>query len=503
MTVELLNPKATLATGAISISELDGSPASQSIELLKFSNNAVTLNGDGSASITTGVGGGGDVSSNTALSIIGEVALFADTSGKLVKRSTLTGMLKSAAGVLQSATPGTDYAPITTGTAILKGDGAGGFASTSPGTDYLLPNGNGSQLTNLTKTQVGLSNVDNTTDLNKPISTLTQTALDLKAPKATPSFTGSIRSLLLGNENVVLDARTSPRQITLGVFRIEHTAGISGTRPISLDVACNGFADTHAIDVNYLATGLIAGDESHGYDFHVNTADSTGGTIAAFAISKTGTGTVDVVAIETYPGIDVIEQDAGAVIVADANLVFSSAVYTDRTVEFGAIGNDVSLFVNDNDYIYIGHSVKFSAIEVSLSILATGAGIIPTFEYSDGAASFAAFGPGDGTNGFRQNGNITIPSGITNWVTRTVDGVTGKFWIRIRRTNAAIITAPSESTIKVVISSKYSWDSTGNVNVSTLNIKNLPTFSNRTNAIDGGLVSGDVFRDTNYSLWIV
>ncbi len=34
---------------------------------------------------------------------------------------------------------------------------------------------------NVTKTQVGLGNVDNTSDVNKPISTLTQSALDLKA----------------------------------------------------------------------------------------------------------------------------------------------------------------------------------------------------------------------------------------------------------------------------------------------------------------------------------
>lgn len=33
----------------------------------------------------------------------------------------------------------------------------------------------------LTKTDVGLANVDNTSDLNKPISTATQTALDAKA----------------------------------------------------------------------------------------------------------------------------------------------------------------------------------------------------------------------------------------------------------------------------------------------------------------------------------
>lgn len=44
----------------------------------------------------------------------------------------------------------------------------------------------------ITKAMVGLSNVDNTTDALKPISTATQTALDLKAPKASPTFTGTV-----------------------------------------------------------------------------------------------------------------------------------------------------------------------------------------------------------------------------------------------------------------------------------------------------------------------
>ena len=35
-------------------------------------------------------------------------------------------------------------------------------------------------LTSVSKTDVGLGNVDNTSDLNKPISTATQTALDSK-----------------------------------------------------------------------------------------------------------------------------------------------------------------------------------------------------------------------------------------------------------------------------------------------------------------------------------
>jgi hypothetical protein len=40
------------------------------------------------------------------------------------------------------------------------------------------------------KTMVGLTNVDNTSDANKPVSTATQTALNLKANLASPTFTG-------------------------------------------------------------------------------------------------------------------------------------------------------------------------------------------------------------------------------------------------------------------------------------------------------------------------
>lgn len=42
----------------------------------------------------------------------------------------------------------------------------------------------------LNKTAVGLANVDNTSDADKPVSTATQTALNLKADLASPTFTG-------------------------------------------------------------------------------------------------------------------------------------------------------------------------------------------------------------------------------------------------------------------------------------------------------------------------
>ncbi len=49
----------------------------------------------------------------------------------------------------------------------------------------------------ITKSMVGLGNVDNTSDANKPVSTATQTALDLKANLAGPTFTGTTTAAAL------------------------------------------------------------------------------------------------------------------------------------------------------------------------------------------------------------------------------------------------------------------------------------------------------------------
>lgn len=63
----------------------------------------------------------------------------------------------------------------------------------------------GSGNIDLTKVDVGLSNVDNTSDLNKPISTATEAALDLKANIASPTFTGTITTpnLVVNNDALI------------------------------------------------------------------------------------------------------------------------------------------------------------------------------------------------------------------------------------------------------------------------------------------------------------
>lgn len=68
------------------------------------------------------------------------------------------------------------------------------------------------------KAFVGLANVDNTSDANKPISSAAQNALDLKAPLASPTFTGSVLMALLS----IVANRDSD---VLGYFRNTHASG--------------------------------------------------------------------------------------------------------------------------------------------------------------------------------------------------------------------------------------------------------------------------------------
>ena len=57
----------------------------------------------------------------------------------------------------------------------------------------------------ISASKVGLGNVDNTSDASKPISSATQAALDMKAPLASPTFTGTVSGIdktMIGLANV-------------------------------------------------------------------------------------------------------------------------------------------------------------------------------------------------------------------------------------------------------------------------------------------------------------
>ena len=89
----------------------------------------------------------------------------------------------------------------------------------------------------ITKSMVGLANVDNTSDSNKPISTATQTALDLKATIASPTFTGTVNGItksMVGLGNVdnttdLLKPISTATQTALDLKASLNSATFTGT----------------------------------------------------------------------------------------------------------------------------------------------------------------------------------------------------------------------------------------------------------------------------------
>jgi hypothetical protein len=67
-----------------------------------------TLVTDGAGVLSFASGGSGDVS-GPASSVDSELALFNSTTGKLIKRASLTGLVKATSGVASAATAGTDF----------------------------------------------------------------------------------------------------------------------------------------------------------------------------------------------------------------------------------------------------------------------------------------------------------------------------------------------------------------------------------------------------------
>ena len=85
----------------------------------------------------------------------------------------------------------------------------------------------GTIVTGLTKSSVGLDNVNNTSDLNKIVSTPTQTALDLKANLDSPTFTGTVAGI-------------SKSMVNLGNVTNESKTTMFSSPTFSGDVAISG-----------------------------------------------------------------------------------------------------------------------------------------------------------------------------------------------------------------------------------------------------------------------
>jgi predicted acyltransferase (DUF342 family) len=147
-------------------------------------------------------------------------------------------------------------------------------------------------ISGITKSMVDLSNVDNTADMNKPVSTTQQTALNLKANLASPSFTGLTK---------IAFADIS------GDLRVVGDVSMNGNLIVSKTVYENGLplANTYATLASPTFTGIVSGitksmidlsnvDNTSDINKPVSTTQQTALNLKANLVSPSFTGTASI-----------------------------------------------------------------------------------------------------------------------------------------------------------------------------------------------------------------
>ena len=136
----------------------------------------------------------------------------------------------------------------------------------------------------ITKAMVGLTSVDDTSDTAKPVSTATQTALDLKANLASPTFTGTVGGIT---------------KTMVGLGSVDDTADtakpVSTAQQTALDLKANLASPTFTGTVGGITktmVGLGSVDNTADTAKPVSTATQTALDLKSPLASPTFTGTV-------------------------------------------------------------------------------------------------------------------------------------------------------------------------------------------------------------------
>jgi len=192
-------------TGTIANYNLDNSPTAGGIVYGTGPALAVSaagtlgqvLTSGGAGAPTWATDGGGTVTTVSVVSangLAGTVAT-ATTTPAITLSTTVTGLLKGNGTAISAATSGTDYAPATSGTSILYGDGAGGFSNVTIGTGVaftagtLSATGSGGTVTSVAALTLGTTG----TDLSSTVANGTTTpVITLQVPTASASNRGAL-----------------------------------------------------------------------------------------------------------------------------------------------------------------------------------------------------------------------------------------------------------------------------------------------------------------------
>jgi hypothetical protein len=262
-----------------------------------------------------------------------------------------------------------------------------------------IPAGQSYKINNvaLGKADVGLSSVDNTSDASKPVSTAQQTALNLKAPLASPSFTGapaapsvtlngtggagfaefaaqsSNPSAPAGGFRTFADSsgRFSWRRASDGFVRT-FDATLTADRVFTFPDASGAFVLDTATQTltNKTLTAPTVGSFANANHTHQNAAG--GGTLDAAAL---GSGTLGAARMPAFTGDCTTSAGSVATTCTQINGVDQTAAWTTYTPTITIGSGSLTAYAAYGRYRQLGKTV-FVRITVSITTNGTAAGAV-------------------------------------------------------------------------------------------------------------------------------
>ena len=298
-----------------------------------------------------------------------------------------------------------------------------------------------SDLTNAStaRTNLDLGNVDNTSDANKPVSTAAQTALDAKAPLASPTFTGTVSGI---------------SSTMVGLGNVDNTS--DADKPIST-------ATQTALDAKSSIAQLNASSSALGTAY--TAADTTLSSSLAAAIATNSSNLSNLTSGELTSGsfgvvLDPVTGSIGFTEGLEIGDVYDEGAGT-TDIRVPATANWLELNYADTDFIYLDGTN--AGIQVN-----TG-GTVHEWQ-------------------FQSTGNLSAPGHISLAANKAFNGIHNG---QINATNGVLSgSAEGDSQGQIKLNNQ-------NVNVNALGTGDSPTFANLT--ISGDLTTLGTVTNVNSS----
>lgn len=214
-------------------------------------------------------------------------------------------------------------------------------------TDDLAPKANPTftgTVAGITKSMVGLGDVDNTSDANKPVSTATQTALDLKANLAGPTFTGTTTT-----DDLVVD----------GDFTVNGTNFAASATSIVIEDNIVQIAHQNA--GNSVDLGIVAGYTAAGQMYHTGLVKDASG-LQPWKLFKD---------VSTEPTTTVAFNEGSLDDLEVNNIAVAGVVFTDGTQTKEGVPSRTPIAQKTESYQLSSLSERDSLIEVFSGSAAT------------------------------------------------------------------------------------------------------------------------------------